>query len=159
MPEHEDSRDSAERDEPEQIVLMQRMVDLSILRTSQSAERSELSAERSYMNAERTLSVWIRTALAVTVLGLAVDRFGLLLSEDHVGRGRTDTGSHAVGAGLVAFGVLMSVVTAVRFRRYAADYRRRHELPYHHGPFMAPAFAALTAAFGIVILVLLLTAS
>lgn len=159
VPGQDQRDDAAEGGEPEQIVLMQRMVDLSILRTSQSAERSEMSAERSYMNAERTLSVWVRTALAVTVLGMAVDRFGLLLSQNDVGRGAPDAASHDVGAGLVAFGVLMSVLTAWRFRRYAAAYLRTHRIPYHHGPFLAPAFAAVTAAFGVVILILLLVTS
>lgn len=128
--------------EPEQLSLMRELV--------------ELSAERSYMNAERTLSVWVRTALAVMVVGIAVDRFGLLLSEHQ--QARPDTASHWVGVALVAFGIVIAALTAGRFRLYAAAYRRTHELPYHHGPFMAPAFAVLAAAFGVVILVLLLVA-
>ena len=137
---------------------MQRMVDLSIERTRQSAKRSEMSAERSYMNAERTLSVWIRTALAVIVVGIAIDRFGLVLLQEQATRPGADTASHWVGAGLVAFGILIVIVTAVRFRLYAAVYRRTHELPHYHGPFMAPAFAALAALFGVIILSLLLAA-
>lgn len=160
----------AEQPDPEQIALMKRVVELaerqtalSVTRTQQSAERSrmsaersEMSAERSYMNAERTLSVWIRTALAVIVVGIAVDRFGLLLAQDHATRARSDSASHWVGAGLVAFGILVSVVTGARFWLYAAVYRRTHELPHHHGPFMAPAFAALAALFGIIILILVI---
>lgn len=149
-------RGQAEPDEPEQIVLMQRMVELSVERTEQSAQRSEMSAERSYMNAERTLSVWVRTALAVMVVGIAVDRFGLLLRQDQ--NARPDTASRWVGVALVAFGVVIAVLTAARFRLYAAAYSRTHELPYHHGPFMAPAFAVLAGLFGVVILVLLLVA-
>jgi hypothetical protein len=53
-----------EKTEPEQITIMKRLV--------------EMSAERSYMNAERTLAVWVRTALALMIFGIAVDRFGLL---------------------------------------------------------------------------------
>lgn len=158
-----DATERAERGEPEQIVLMQRMVDLSVQRTDlaierteQSAQRSEMSAERSYMNAERTLSVWVRTALAVMVVGIAVDRFGLLLRQNQ--NARPDTASHWVGVALVAFGVVMVVLTAVRFRRYAVAYRSTHELPYHHGPFLAPLFALATGVFGVVILILLLIA-
>ena len=153
-----------EQDEPEneepQLVLMRRLVDLSIERTRMSAARSEMSAERSYMNAERTLSVWLRTALAVMVVGIAIDRFGLFLLRlpGHGEAIRSDTASAWVGAGLVALGVLMAAVTAVRFRRYAAAYRRTHAIPEHHGPFMAPAFALLIALFGIVLLILLLVA-
>jgi putative membrane protein len=115
-----------------------------------------MSAERSYLNAERTLSVWIRTALAGMVVGIAVDRFGLFLLQNHGGRGPGGTASDLLGAGLVALGVLIAVVPSVRFARYASVYVRTHTLPDHHGPFMAPAFAVLVALFGMVLLVLLL---
>lgn len=141
--------------EEQQLVLMHRLVELSVERTTQSALRSEMSAERSYMNAERTLSVWIRTALATMVVGIAVDRFGLSTSSYRpLGIG-SDRVSTSVGAALVAFGVLISVVTGARFHRYAAAYCRSHTLPEHHGPFMAPVFALLTSLFGIVLLILL----
>ncbi|MGH3444716.1 MAG: YidH family protein [Nocardioidaceae bacterium] len=166
-------------EEPQQLVFMQRMVDLSIQRTTlaeqrtrmaehrtrlaeqrtdMAAHRSEMSAERSYMNAERTLSVWIRTALAVMVVGIAVDRFGLFLVRSHGEPGRDGSASDMVGVGLVALGVLIAVSPSVRFGRYARVYRRTHTLPHHHGPFMAPAFAVLVALFGVVLLVLLLVA-
>ena len=145
-----------DRDAPEQLVLMQRMVDLSVERTRLAEQRTEMSAERSYLNAERTLSVWIRTALAVMVVGIAVDRFGLFLLQTHGGRGQNGTASDWAGAGLVALGVLIAVVPSVRFGRYSSVYRRTHTLPHHHGPFMAPVFALLVAVFGVVLLVLLL---
>jgi putative membrane protein len=161
---HGPDRDGAAPDDPApQLALMQRMLDLAVQRTDLAvqrtdlaAQRTEMSAERSYLNVERTLSVWIRTALAVMVVGIAVDRFGLFLRENrgaHVGDGST---SDLVGAALVALGVVVAVVPAVRFGRYTRTYRRTHALPHHHGPFMAPAFAALVAAAGAVLLVLLL---
>lgn len=142
--------------EPEQLALMQRMVDLSVERTRLAEQRTEMSAERSYLNVERTLSVWIRTALAVMVVGIAVDRFGLFLLRSHGGRGGDGAASDWAGAGLVALGVLIAVVPSVRFGRYSSVYRRTHTLPHHHGPFMAPVFALLVAVFGVVLLVLLL---
>lgn len=135
---------------------MRQLVELSVERTRQSAVRSEMSAERSYMNAERTLSVWVRTALAAMVVGIAVDRFGLSTARHPEPGFGPDTASSWVGAALVAFGVLMAVVTAVRFRRYARAYCRDHVLPQHHGPFMAPAFGLLASLFGIVLLAVLL---
>lgn len=143
-------------EEPPQLVLMQRMVDLSVQRTRLAEQRTEMSAERSYLNAERTLSVWIRTALAVMVVGIAVDRFGLFLLQNHGGGGPGGRASDLAGVALVALGVLMAVVPSVRFGRYSAAYRRTHALPHHHGPFMAPVFAALVALFGVVLLMLLL---
>lgn len=158
----------SEPDEPQQLVLMRRMVDLAIERTSlavdrtrMSAQRSEMSAERSYMAAERTLSVWVRTALSLMVFGIAIDRFGLLLLRLPAPREgfNPDMVSTWGGAGLVALGVLMVVTTGIRFRAYAGVYRHSHALPAHHGPFLAPAFALLVAIFGISLLVLLLVVS
>ncbi|HET7674303.1 MAG TPA: DUF202 domain-containing protein [Gammaproteobacteria bacterium] len=148
--------------EPEQIRLMQRLVELSLKRTQMSADRSEMSAERSYMNAERTLSVWIRTALAMMIFGIAIDRFGLLLHQLPIKVGRahfySNTVSNLTGSALVALGVLMVVTTGLRFLAYAAVYRREHKPPAHHGPYLAPFFALMTAVFGIVLLVVMLTA-
>jgi len=165
MPEHSDPRqdgpgslgpESENDPEQPQLVLMQRMVDLSVQRTRLAEQRTEMSAERSYLNVERTLSVWIRTALAVMVVGIAVDRFGLSLLQTHGQRGPNGTASDWIGAALVALGVLIAVIPSVRFASYSRIYRRTHTLPHRHGPFMAPAFAALVALFGVVLLVLLL---
>jgi len=51
-----------------------KLVELAQIRTQQSAERN-------YQNAERTLSVWMRTALATMIFGIAIDRLGLMLYE------------------------------------------------------------------------------
>lgn len=165
----------------EQLEAMQRMVDLAVQRTNlaaertrmsaersrmsadrsrMSADRSEMSAERSYLAAERTLSVWVRTSLALMVFGIAIDRFGLLLlrvPDDQAGVESTEVSTWG-GAALIALGVLMALVTGLRFRTYAIAYRRNHEVPVRHGPFLAPTFAVLVALFGIGLLVLLLVA-
>ncbi|MGH9044255.1 MAG: YidH family protein [Acidimicrobiales bacterium] len=149
--------DGGAPDEPQQLVLMRQVVELSAEQTRLSAVRSEMSAERTYMNAERTLSVWIRTALAAMVVGIAVDRFGLATTSQRQPPGLgPDSVSTGVGAALVAFGVLIAVVMGIRFRRYATAYLRSHRVPEHHGPFTAPAFALLAALFGVVLFVLLL---
>lgn len=141
--------------ESEQLALMRRLVEMS-------AQRSVMSAERTYMNAERTLSVWVRTALGVMILGLAVDRFRLVLFElpkgvEPVGR-YSSAISNWVGIALVAAGVLMALVTGLRFSLYAAAYRRQHKPPYYHAPNLAPFFAAMVVVFGIALLVILIVA-
>lgn len=121
-------------------------------------DRSEQSSVRSYLSAERTLSVWVRTALALMVLGLAIDRSGLILHR--LSSGDTNVSSLTVytlsGSVLVAFGILMVVTTGLRFMAYARAYRAWHELPYKHGPFLAPLFALLVALFGAALLILML---
>ncbi|MGH8258306.1 MAG: YidH family protein [Steroidobacteraceae bacterium] len=142
----------SEANEPEQIVLMKRLVELS-------AGRSQMSAERTFMNAERTLAVWIRTALALMVFGIAIDRFGLLLRQMPLpqthGHLSTNDLSSWGGEALIALGVLMAVSSCTRFFIFSIAYRRVHRLPAHHGPYLGPIFAALVALFGIALLVIL----
>lgn len=131
-------------------------------RSKLADQRSEMSAERTYLSAERTLSVWVRTASALMIFGLAIDRFGMLFQ----GMAGVEPGvrAHAAanalstlgGAALVAFGVLMAVTSALRFVAYARVYRSSREIPYRHGPFLAPLFALLVAIFGTVLLIFLL---
>ncbi|MGH8307354.1 MAG: YidH family protein [Gammaproteobacteria bacterium] len=118
----------------------------------------QLSAERTYMNTERTLSVWIRTALGLMIFGIAIDRFGLLLHglpwlpHAHIHRLTTSAWGGAI---LVALGVLMALTMDVRFLAYASIYRRSHEWPVKHGPYLAATFAALVAIFGIALLIIM----
>jgi uncharacterized membrane protein YidH (DUF202 family) len=152
-------------DEPPEAEPMQRMLDLSAERTRLTeqqtrltAQQSEMGARRNYLAVERTLSVWIRTALALITLGVAVDRFGLLApnSAGKAAGAEFSLASAWGGAALVAFGVLVAAVTGARFALYGRDFRRSHTVPPRHGPFLAPSFAALTALFGIGVLILLL---
>jgi uncharacterized membrane protein YidH (DUF202 family) len=142
------SRMSAERSE------------MSADRSKMSADRSEMSEHRSYLNAERTLSVWTRTALALMVAGIAVDRFALLLNHGitnaAVGRPRPHMLSTLGGAALVAFGTVMALSCGIRYLAYALRWRRTHTpLPWH-GPYLAFSFAMLTVVFGLALLAAML---
>lgn len=137
---------------------------MSADRSRMSLDRSEMSETRSYHNAERTLSVWVRTALSLMVLGIALDRFGLLLHR--IPGGKAYGALHGnellnglstwTGAGLVLLGIFMAAATGLRFAAYARTWRRRHRLPPRHGPFLATFFALMTAIFGVLLLVLML---
>lgn len=138
--------------------------EMSADRSRMSAERSEMSETRSYHNAERTLSVWVRTALSLMVLGIAMDRFGLLLHRVPGGKHYAYLHSNELlnalsmwtGAALVVLGIFMALVTGARFVAYAKAWKRNHQLPAHHGPYLAAFFALMTAFFGILLLVLML---
>ena len=167
-----------EQDHSQQIEMMKQMVGLaeqqvalsaersrmSAERSRMSAERSEMSEARSYLNAERTLSVWLRTALALMIFGIAVDRFDLLVQRNPVSAASGHPRRAAVlngvstwtGTALVLFGVIMALATGARFLAYARAWHRRHEAPAHHGPYLAPSFALLVALFGILLLVIML---
>ncbi|MGH8191546.1 MAG: YidH family protein [Rhodanobacteraceae bacterium] len=176
-----------EEQEPEQIRLMKRMVELAEQRTllaaersrmsedrsrmseersemsaersRMSAERSEMSEHRSYLNTERTLSVWTRTALALMVFGIAVDRFALLLNHStglSPARAPPHTLSTFGGAALVAFGIVMALACGIRYLAYALHWQREHTLLPWHGPYLAFSFAMMTVAFGIALLAAML---
>lgn len=138
--------------EPEQIGMMKRLVELALVQT-------QMSAERSYMNGERTLAVWTRTALGLMIFGIAVDRFGLVLRQIPLPQGGGHLNGNELstwgGGALIALGVLMAASCGLRFLAFAIAYRRIHQLPTHHGPWLGPVFAALVAVFGIALLVIL----
>jgi uncharacterized membrane protein YidH (DUF202 family) len=144
-----------------QIALMQHMVALAEKQTVYSLQRSEMSEFRSYQNAERTLSVWVRTALALMICGLAIDRFGLMLD----GNPRAahvlllDRLSEWMSIALVFLGVLMVATTGLRFLAYARTWQRQHELPASHGPYLGPFFAMMVALFGAILLVIMMVAT
>jgi uncharacterized membrane protein YidH (DUF202 family) len=141
-----------ESPEPEQITLMKRVVELAERQTQLSEQRTGQSAERSYHNAERTLSVWTRTALALMVVGLTVDRFGLLMHH-------TPWVSTLCGVLLTALGVVMVVSCGLRYLAYANEYRKAYPWPPKHAPHLAVTFAMLVAAFGVALIVLLIVVS
>jgi uncharacterized membrane protein YidH (DUF202 family) len=154
-----------EQDEPPQIRMMRHMVALAEKQVVHSEERSEMSEFRSFLNGERTLSVWVRTALAEMIAGLAIDRFGLLFHGAPSGGPSPapngtllDAASAWTSMGLIVLGIVTVLATGIRFWRYALDWRSRHALPPHHGPHLAPFLALMTAVFGIILLAIMIAA-
>ncbi len=151
----------AEEHEAKQIEMMRQMVAFAEKQTTYSLDRSEMSEVRSYQNAERTLSVWVRTALALMICGLAIDRFGLVV-DGSAGAARgllLDRISTWTSIGLVLLGVVMVLATGLRFFAYSRTWRRRHQPPPFHGPYLASFFAVMVAIFGIVLLAIMMTAT
>jgi uncharacterized membrane protein YidH (DUF202 family) len=151
----------AEEHEAKQVEMMRQMVAFAEKQTDYSLQRSEMSEVRSYHNAERTLSVWVRTALALMICGLAIDRFGLMV-DGSAGPARgmlLDRISTWTSIGLVLLGVVMALTTGLRFFAYARAWRRQHRPPPFHGPYLASFFAVMVAIFGIVLLAIMLTAT
>lgn len=73
--------------------------------------------------AERTLLAWMRTGLALMGFGFVVARFGLFLREiamaGHVAVHQRSTGwSLGIGTGLIAVGVLVSLVASFEYYRF-----------------------------------------
>lgn len=78
---------------------------------------------RIYMAAERTFLAWIRTGIAFMGFGFVVARFGLFLREIALGNNVTvPQPNHAfslpAGIALIAAGILINLMAAIRHHRY-----------------------------------------
>lgn len=147
--------------ESQQIEIMKQLLVLAEKQTVYSVERSEMSETRSYHNAERTLSVWVRTALALLICGLAIDRFELLLGESPRLAAHDWLAGPASGwasIALVLLGVFMAAITGLRFLAYARVWKRLHQPPPYHGPYLATFFALMVALFGAILLAIMIAA-
>lgn len=123
-----------------------------------SQKRTEQSAGRSYMNAERTLSVWVRTALAAMIFGIAIDRLGLMLDEmpQHISHlSHPDRASRVTGAVLVIFSVFMALSAGWRFVAFTKSYKKEYPFPAYHKTWLPATYAFMVVLFGIALLVLL----
>lgn len=133
-----------------------KLVELAQIRTDQSAVRTQQSAERNYQNAERTLSVWVRTALAIMIFGIAIDRLGLMAYQipNHAGThfGAPDVPSMMIGAVLVVYSIVMSLACGFRFLAYARHYKKQYSPPAFHNEWPPVTAAFIVAIFGAALL-------
>lgn len=145
-----------EQQEPELLALARRLTVLGL-------ERTEQSSERSYLNAERNLAVVVHAAVALMILGFAIDRYQLYpnhASGPAAFHGRFITGTLTTwsAAALIGLGVLITFAAGLRYLAFVIDYRRRHALLLRYGPLLAPVLALLVAVFGLAMLTLLFIA-
>jgi len=78
---------------------------------------------RVYLAAERTFLAWVRTSLALMGFGFLIARFGLLIRETDVvvqppEHAHRPTLSPWLGFTMICFGVVVCVVSALRYRAY-----------------------------------------
>jgi putative membrane protein len=77
---------------------------------------------RIYLAAERTFLAWLRTAIALMAFGFVIARFGFFLRSlaiaAYSGHERGSGVSLSVGLSLIAIGILVCAVAALRYRRY-----------------------------------------
>lgn len=100
---------------------------------------------------ERTLLAWVRTALGIMAFGFVVARLGLWLHE--VQPASATGGSLWVGVGLVSFGSVVLLLSAIRFNRnHRAIVAGEPHLP---GTLTGVVVASLLAVAGLALAVYL----
>lgn len=112
-----------------------------------------------YMNVDRTLATWTRTALSLIVLGVLVDRYGVLVTAPRAHPGTPlapDPLYSSGGLVLVALGTLIAFGAAIRHQRYRRHWQRTFAEFGAFGPWLAFVFAAGTALAGAALVALLL---
>jgi putative membrane protein len=112
--------------------------------------------------AERTLLAWLRTGLALMGFGFVVARFGLFLQE-LAGTGQSVPSRHTglslwSGMTLVAFGVVLNLLAAVRYLQFLRRLERGEPDPASRWP-LGFVIALLMAALGVGMTVYLLVVS
>jgi uncharacterized membrane protein YidH (DUF202 family) len=132
---------------------MKKLVKLSQIRTTQSAQRS-------YQNAERTLSVWVRTAISAMIFGIAIDRLGLMAYEIPKDAGAhfapSDVPFMLIGVALTAYSIVMALAFGIRFLIYARDYKKQYPIPDFHNEWPPVISAFLVAVFGAALLLFMI---
>ncbi len=114
-----------------------------------------------HLSNERTFLAWVRTGVATISLGFVIARFSFWLNEIALSVAVTARVPHSglslpIGLGLVAFGALMVVLAAWRYRAVARAIERGQPLP-------KPALILFTTLavvlLAIILIAYLLTAS
>jgi putative membrane protein len=110
---------------------------------------------REHLANERTLLAWVRTAIALMGLGFVVARFGLFLREVTLGQSAAPEPTAlaaGIGAALVGAGVLVTVLSTVRFFRARGQIERGR---YEPETFTEVAVVVVTVLAGLALLVYL----
>lgn len=113
-----------------------------------------------YMNVDRTLATWTRTSLSLVVLGVIVDRYGVLVTapRPHPGTPLAPDPLYSIGGiALLALGTLMALATLIRHRAYHRRWNRVFAEFGPFGPWLATAFSAGVVAAGLVLTATLLS--
>src|SRR6202044_1949569 len=84
---------------------------------------------------ERTFLAWVRTAIAVMAFGFVIERFDLFLQVIAPQIAQRQPSQHGqtfanfAGLAFIAIGVIMIVVSVLRFARTAKDIDSENEVP------------------------------
>lgn len=112
-----------------------------------------------YMNVDRTLATWTRTALSLVILGVLVDRYGVLVSAPRFHPGTPlapDPLYSTGGVVLVMLGTLIALACAIRHQAYRRRWNRVFAEFGAFGPWLAFVFAASVVVAGIALMATLL---
>ncbi|MEA5420120.1 DUF202 domain-containing protein [Spirulina sp. CCNP1310] len=122
-------------------------------------EKPPIDRQREHQANERTFLAWIRTALAMIGIGLAIARFGLFLRQSQfLTHPETTTlntleGSEILGLGFIASGLALIVLALFNYSRVSRQIETGN---YSPNPFMVWLTAGFVMSLGILSIPLLL---
>jgi len=131
--------------------------DLAFQRTDMATERTDMAMARTVMAADRTLMSWVRTGLSLMSFGFTIFKFLMYLmqsSESPASKITNPDGPRQLGIIMMCMSMLCIVLGMIEyrsmFRRFGKD---------QHQKLWGTSFiiAALTAALGLFMLVLVIT--
>lgn len=111
-----------------------------------------------YMNVDRTLATWTRTSLSLLILGVIMDRYGVLLGPRlHPTTPLAPDPLFSVGGiALVLLGTLMALACAIRHQAYRRHWNRTFAGFGASGPWLAATFAVGVVVAGVALTIILL---
>src|SRR5258708_13040234 len=93
---------------------------------------------RDFLAVERTFLAWIRTGLALMGLGFVLARFGIFLREFSLNQPNLSSQSYGLslwfGTALIFLGVLVCLLSLVRYRRLLQQLQSPEPLPPNPSP-------------------------
>ncbi|MFI5001739.1 MAG: YidH family protein [Reyranellales bacterium] len=95
---------------------------------------------------ERTILAWVRTAIAIMTLGVAINRFSLYLRVIGGTNRMTTAEAEWLGIGLVILAIVVMVGSTVRYLQTAKSIDSESFRPMHRGVIMAATAVVVLGA-------------
>jgi putative membrane protein len=121
----------------------------------------EVADPRVYLAAERTFLAWVRTVLALIGFGFLIVRFELFSREAAFAGGHSASNRWSIaswlGFSMVCFGVMLCLVSALRYRAYVRELESGiANPPVRHGIMLILAVAIVLAGLAMAFHLLLM---
>ena len=125
---------------------------------AEEQKTTKIHDRRVHMANERTFLAWIRTSIAIMAFGFVVEKFSLFVKQlgYYLGKEATPPApgySSIIGVLLVALGVLMGILSFIRYKKVE---RQIDDETYRPSPILSVLLALSVLAIGIFLILYLI---